>query len=188
MNGESPQRCILLTGATGFLGTQIVRRLLNEPNLTIITLVRAENQAAAAHRLSRSWWEWPELIAALAPDSASANGKGGSVASAGSGNAAGMRIEIISGDVSLPHLGLGEATFSRIAGRITYIIHAAADLRVNAPVRELRRTNFHGTANMLELARLAMHHHKLKRYAHVSTAYVAGRRSGVISESDLSGE
>ena len=65
MNGSTPHRCVLLTGATGFLGAQIARRLLRETDLTVIALVRAENQAAAAHRLSRTWWDWPELVEAL---------------------------------------------------------------------------------------------------------------------------
>ena len=181
MNGSSSQtvqdrltepercrhRCVLLTGATGFLGTQIARRLLNETELTVIALVRAENQAAAARRLSRAWWDWPELVTAVTQ---------------------GVRVEILPGDVSLPYLGLDEATYYRLARRISHIIHTAADLRLDAPLDEVRKTNLQGTANMLELALLAQCNHGLERYAHVSTAYVAGKRSGVIAEADLSGE
>lgn len=178
MNRNSTQRCVLLTGATGFLGAQIARRLLHETDLTVIALVRAEDQAAAARRLSRAWWDWPELVAALTPGF----------------SPTGISVEILSGDVSLPHLGLDEATYSCLAGRITHIIHAAADLRLDAPLDELRKTNVQGTANMLELAHLAAwrnapgRDHGLERYAHVSTAYVAGRRSGAISEADLTDE
>jgi nucleoside-diphosphate-sugar epimerase len=99
-----------------------------------------------------------------------------------------VTVEILPGDVSLLHLGLDEATYSRLAGRITHIIHTAADLRLGAPLEELRKTNLQGTANMLELARLAQRDHGLERYAHVSTAYVAGGRSGAIPEADLTGE
>jgi long-chain acyl-CoA synthetase len=164
---NTPQRCVLLTGATGFLGAQIARRLLRETDLTVIALVRAETQAAAAHRLSRAWWVWPELVTALTQ---------------------GVRVEILPGEVSLPRLGLDEATHARLAGRITHIIHTAADLRLEAPIDELRKTNLQGTANLLALARLAQHDHGLERYAHVSTAYVAGGRSGAIPETDLTGE
>jgi long-chain acyl-CoA synthetase len=183
MNGPTQPRCVLLTGATGFLGAQIVRRLLRyslpgESGLTVIALVRpgkqgsADAASAAAHRLSRAWWDWPELVEALIP---SVQGRR-------------VRVEILPGDVSLPHLGLEEAAYSRLAGRITHIIHAAADLRVDAPLAELRKTNLQGTANMLELARLAQRDHGLERYAHVSTAYVAGGRSGAIPEADLSAD
>jgi long-chain acyl-CoA synthetase len=166
MNGTTLHRYVLLTGATGFLGAQVVRRLLRETDLTVIVLVRAENPTAAANRLFRAWWDWPELVTALTSE----------------------RVEILPGDVSLPHLGLDEASYSRLARRITHIIHSAADLRFGAPLDELRKTNVRGTANVLELAHLAQCDHGLERFAHVSTAYVAGRRSGAIAEADLTGE
>jgi long-chain acyl-CoA synthetase len=190
MNGSTPQRCVLLTGATGFLGAQIARRLLHEADLTVIALVRAENAAAASHRLSRAWWDWPELVAVLAPDLPPTGEGDDSPPPVGEGDAAsrkGVRVEILPGDISLPHLGLDEATYSRLAGRITHIIHAAADLRFDAPLDEMRKANLQGTANMLELARLAQRDHGLERYAHVSTAYVAGGRNGAIAEADLTG-
>jgi long-chain acyl-CoA synthetase len=191
MNENTPQRCVLLTGATGFLGAQIARRLLHETDLTVIALVRAENHAAATHRLSRAWWDWPELVTALTPGLSPTGGRDGSPA-VGEGDAAelrkGVRVEILPGDVSLPHLGLDEATYSRLAERITHIIHTAAVLRVDAPLDELRKTNLQGTANMLELAYLAQRDHGLERYAHVSTAYVAGGRSGAVAEADLTGK
>jgi long-chain acyl-CoA synthetase len=199
MNGHSP-RCILLTGATGFLGAQIARRLLHEADLTVIALVRAENQAAAADRLTRTWWDWPELISALTPLSGAqatpglspTRGRDGSPLPVGEGDTAelrkGVRVEILPGNVSLHHLGLDEATYSRLAARVTHILHSAADLRFDGLPDEMRKTNLQGTANMLELARLAQRDHGLERYAHVSTAYVAGARSGLVAEADLSGE
>ncbi len=163
MNKNIPHRCVLLTGSTGFLGAQVARRLLKENNLSIIALVRAENQAAAAQRLSRAWWDWPEMAAA-------------------------KKVEVLAGDVSLPHLGLSDEAYASLANKITHIIHTAADLRVNASIEELRKTNLNGTANMLELAQLAHIQHSLQRFAHVSTAYVAGSRSGIIFEADLNGD
>src|SRR5690349_14866459 len=113
MNGSPSHRCVLLSGATGFLGAQIARRLLHETDLTVIALVRGENQAAAAHRLSRAWWDWPELVPALT----SLHSGAASPAAMGAGDAAelckGVRVEILPGDVSLPHMGLDEATYSR---------------------------------------------------------------------------
>ena len=164
MNENTPYRCVLLTGATGFLGAQIARRLLLETDLTVIALVRAENEPAARRRLSRAWWDWPELVAALNQ---------------------GARVEALPGDISLPRLGLDDAGYFHLASRITHIIHSAADLRFDAPIEEMRKTNLQGTANMLELARLVQRDHRLERYAQVSTAYVAGGRSGPIPEADL---
>ncbi len=176
MNTNTAHRCVLLTGATGFLGAQIARQLLREKDLTVIALVRAEDMAAAARRLSRAWWDWPELNNALTPHPPLPFRERGRE---------GVRVEALAGDVSLPHLGLDDGTYSLLARRITHIIHAAADLRVNAPLDELRKTNVQGTANVLELAYLAHEDHRLERFAHVSTAYVAGASSGSIDEADL---
>ncbi len=172
LNGSTSHRYILLTGATGFLGAQIARRLIHETDLTLIVLVRAESQAAATHRLSRAWWDWPELVTALAE---------------GAGTQS-PRVEVLPGDISLPHLGLDEAEYSRLATRVTHIIHSAADLRFDGSPDEMRKTNLRGASNMLELARLAHRDHGLERYAHVSTAYVAGGRTGAVNEADLTAE
>jgi long-chain acyl-CoA synthetase len=154
---------LLLTGATGNLGTWLARRLLAEPELRIAALVRAGDREEAGRRLARVWWDWPELVAAV-----------------------GTRIEPIPGDVTLPNLGLDEATSADLRRRTTRVVHAAADLRLDAPLDELRRTNVAGTAHVLEFARAANRDHDLDRFAHVSTAYVCGRRQGEIGEEGLS--
>ena len=167
MNKNPERPCVLLTGATGFLGAQIAQRLLKEKDLTIIALVRAEDQAAAIQRLERAWWDNPELAAALRENS---------------------RVEVMQGDVSLPRLGLDETEYTRLTERVTHIIHSAADLRVNVPIDALRKTNVEGTATMLAFAKDVNRNHGLERYSHISTAYVAGRRKGAIAEADLTGE
>jgi long-chain acyl-CoA synthetase len=154
---------ILLTGATGFLGTQIARRLIQKSDCTVIALVRAPDLDSAQHRSSRAWWDWRELADAI-----------------------GTRVEVICGDVALTRLGLDTTTYDRLVHVATHIIHAAADLRVNAPIEELRRTNVQGTANVLEFARAVHRDHGLARFSHVSTAYVCGGRRGDVAEEALS--
>ena len=155
---------ILLTGATGFIGTQIARYLLKDENVTIIALVRGDSDEDAARKIAREWWDWPELI-----------------------NSLGSRTEVICGDVSLPNLGLAEPSYRKVTEETTHIIHTAADWRF-VPIEELRKTNVEGTANLLEIARKISKHHKLKRFSHVSTAYVAGARTGQVSEDTLTDE
>ncbi len=53
---------VFLTGATGFLGTQIVRRLIKKEISCVIVLVRGQNFEDAHRHLSRAWWEWPDLM------------------------------------------------------------------------------------------------------------------------------
>jgi long-chain acyl-CoA synthetase len=156
--------CLFLTGATGNLGTWLAVRLLAEPDLQVAALVRAADREEAGLRLTRAWWDRPGLVAAI-----------------------GTRIEPVPGDVSQPGLGLDAATRTGLGGRTTRVIHAAADLRLDAPLDELRLTNVNGTAEVLEFARAAHRDHGLVRFAHVSTAYVCGRRHGEIREEELSG-
>jgi long-chain acyl-CoA synthetase len=153
---------VLLTGASGFLGAQIARRLLTHTDLTVYALVRGEDAASAAHRLARTWWDWPELAQAI-----------------------GNRVGVLAGDVTQPCLGLSPERYAGLVHGLTHVIHTAADLRVNAPIAELRRTNLQGTGNVLELAEAAQRDHGLARFSHVSTAYVTGGRSGPVAEDAL---
>ncbi|HEU4399652.1 MAG TPA: SDR family oxidoreductase, partial [Actinomycetota bacterium] len=165
---------ILLTGATGFLGTQLARRLLERTDHDLVALVQAPDQATARQLLLRAWWDWPELADAIS---------GGATPLADDGS--GGRVRALAGDVRAPGLGLEAAAWRGLARRLTHIIHAAADLRLTAPLAELRRTNVDGVAQVLDLARAAQRDHGLARLVHVSTAYVAGLRSGAVSEDDL---
>jgi len=165
MGGGGMSSTVLLTGATGFLGSQIARQLLQDTDLTILALVRAEGMEAATRRLVRVWSDWPELAGAV-----------------------GGRVQVVWGDISLPRFGLDKDTYDELARWVTHIVHAAADLRLNAPIEELRVTNVQGVANVLELARAARRNGRLERLAHVSTAYVAGCRTGFVPEDALSDE
>ncbi len=163
--GDIIETSILLTGATGFLGTQIAVRLVRNTGHAIVAFVRSKNRDDAIGRLSRIWWNWPELIGAI-----------------------GGRVDVVAGNISEPRLGLDEVQYDRLLHRATHIIHTAADLRLDAPLDDLRKPNVEGTRNILELARAAHCDHGLVRFSHVSTAYVAGKKSGIIPEDSLTGE
>ena len=150
---------VLLTGGTGFLGTEVAARLLERADLEIVSLVLADTDAEAARASDRAWWFRPDLRAELR-----------------------ARIHAIAGDVAKPTLGLDPGTYADLCDRVTHIVHSAADLRVDATLEELRVTNVTGVANVLGFARSAR---RLARLVHVSTAYVAGARTGTVSEDDL---
>src|SRR5512136_2553086 len=104
----TPHGAVLLTGASGFLGAQVARRLLACTDTTVYALIRAENPASAAHSLSRTWWDWSELAQAI-----------------------GNRVQVLAGDVTQSHLGLGDDAYAGLVSAVTHIVHTAADLRVN---------------------------------------------------------
>ncbi len=154
---------IFITGATGFIGTYIIKELIRTTDHTIAALVRARNSKQAEARLYREWWEHQGLCTAL--DN--------------------KRIHTVCGDITLKNLGLPNKEYQNLGSSISYIIHAAADIRLTAPLSELHKTNVQGTAHMLELAVASHNRKKLKRFSYVSTAYVAGSRQGIIFEDTL---
>lgn len=153
---------VLITGGTGFLGTQIIKQLYQETDYQIIVLIRGND---AYKRLTRVWWEYPELL-----------------------NGIGERIQVYNADITCEKLDLSEEDYKYLICNVTHIIHTAADLRLNAPLKELRKTNVEGTGNILQLAYLIQDNHELKRFSHISTAYVAGARQGEVSEDALTNE
>lgn len=92
------------------------------------------------------------------------------------------RFQVLEGDITREDLGLSAADVERARGETTALFHLAAvyDLAV---AREVGlRVNVEGTRNVNRFTRKLP---KLRRYHYVSTCYVAGRRTGLILESEL---
>lgn len=86
---------------------------------------------------------------------------------------------VLRGDVTANGLGLAKTAWELLASKVTQVIHSAADIRFRISLEESRETNVDGTRRMLDFAEACRH---LERFLHVSTIYVAGRRSGVLKE------
>ncbi|MBI5836391.1 MAG: SDR family oxidoreductase [Candidatus Eisenbacteria bacterium] len=152
---------ILLTGATGSLGRELLPRLIRRaPGAEMVLVLRGSDGAEVASRLA----ELRDYLRAYA------------------GAAASGRLEAVRGDVTLPRLGMTPAAYEELANRVTHIVHAAASIGLSQPLTEARRVNVGGAAELLALAERCR---RLEQFSHVSTAYVAGVRSGRIPECDL---
>jgi thioester reductase-like protein len=92
------------------------------------------------------------------------------------------RFRVLEGDITREDLGLSASDLGRARDDATVLFHLAAvyDLAVAREVG--MRVNVGGTRNV---NRFALSLPKLKRYHYVSTCYVAGRRTGLILESEL---
>ena len=154
---------IFITGATGFVGMEVLARYLERGNRPITCLVRADSDEAARERLNR------------VVDGLIANGS----------ELYAHRIEAVAGELTAPRLGLDQASRERLAAETTTIIHCAASVSFDLPLEEARAINVGGTERMLEFASLAAANGGLERYAQVSTAYVAGTYTGRFTEDDL---
>ena len=94
-------------------------------------------------------------------------------------------MEIVSGNICAEHLGLDEALYTSLAVRVTHIIHSAAMVKFSAPIEKARAINVEGTKQVLAFGRRAQECGSLQRFAYISTAYVSGRREGIIYEDEL---
>lgn len=152
---------LLLTGGTGFVGMELLARALERTDRSVVTLVRAEDDAAARIRVDRVL---DDLFGARA------------------GTVRG-RVVAVAGDLERPGLGLQPRTREQIAERVTTVVHSAASVSFTLPLPAARSVNVEGTRHMLELAELvAVRGDGLECYGHISTAYVAGEHTGRFGE------
>jgi thioester reductase-like protein len=92
------------------------------------------------------------------------------------------RIELVAGDIADRRLGLDDAEYARLAADVRRVYHLAAIYDLAVPIELAQRVNVDGTGNVLDFCLAAK---KIERLAYVSTAYVAGRRNGVVYEHEL---
>ena len=143
-----PDSTLLLTGATGLVGGELLPRLLaDRPGSEIVCLVRAPNAEQLEQR-RRALLEW-----------------------GGIGGADADRVVTVAGDVDKPDLGLGHAR-EALSERVGEVFHAAASTRFDLTLREARATNVAGTGHVIAFAREASRRGGLRRFHHVSTAYL----------------
>ncbi len=153
---------VFLTGATGFLGMEVLARLLEKGDRRVIALVRAADDAAAQGRLD-------DVMAKLWPDPAPYRD----------------RARAVAGDVTADGLGLDAATRAAVAEEAGAVMHCAASISFDLPLDEARRINVEGTREIIALAREVKAAGGLERFIHVSTAYVAGITEGTFREDQL---
>jgi thioester reductase-like protein len=89
------------------------------------------------------------------------------------------RVTPLTGDLVLAGLGLDASAMDALRHRVTTVLHCAADTMFSNPLPDARRVNTVGTGNVLQLVSPWPH---LRRFLHVSTAFVVGRRVGRILE------
>jgi nucleoside-diphosphate-sugar epimerase len=157
MHGE-PERSIVLTGATGFLGAYLMAGLL-ERGYRVTVLGRPRMDKGLSERLS-------DLVEWLGIDPKN-------------------RLSSIEVDLSKSRLGLNDGEYGHLCARAGKIVHCASDTSFAERNRErVVETNVNGLSTLIDFAIDSEAEHMY----YVSTAYACGLCEGACMEAPIAGE
>ncbi len=140
---------ILVTGATGFVGREITRRLL-AAGRPVVALARAGRGEPPEERLARAVGSRPD----------------------------GRWLDVVEGDLARPQ-ALSPSDLARLRSTVETVIHCAGDTTFFPEAHgAFRACHVAGPRALLQ----ALAGGRLRRWTHVSTAFVCGRRTGRVQE------
>lgn len=154
---------IFLTGGTGYIGAHVAANLLNEQGASLNLLVRARDpreseerlwQALQLHLDFKLFYEYLQT-----------------------------RIRVFRGDLTSEQFGLSRDDYDRLVHTTDSIIHCAASLNRKSE-KSCLNVNLRGTLEVIKLGMQVDHYHGLRRFSHVSTVAVAGKRQDEVVTED----
>lgn len=124
---KSKHNNILITGATGFLGSHILFEILNSKKYSgnVYCVVRCNNSDHGKKRLVNTFKRYdlsPEML---------------------------DKVNVISGDITLPELGLDETTYNNLIHNAQIVFHCAAKVNMAADYNNLENTNIESLRNII---------------------------------------
>jgi nucleoside-diphosphate-sugar epimerase len=137
--GKHPRLRILLTGATGFLGQEILQQAAKHPHIDeVVCLVRP-------HKVCDARTGRVRVVGARQ------RGRG-LLRRLGIAGQALPRFRFVAGDIERPGLGLGRREIRRLQRTITHVVHGAASVAFDDSYESSFRANVLGSRNTLELS------------------------------------
>ena len=174
--GRSPRLRVLLTGATGFLGQEILAQAASDRRIAeVVSVVRPQ---AVRNPKTR------EVIHVLTPTE-----RGRLLLSRlGVGGRAARKFRFIDGDIERPWLGISEQDIAALEKTVTHVIHCAASVSFDDTYENSFRANVLGCKNALAFSLRLQRAKGSKFVLHVAieTSYIHGRKKrSMASESAL---
>src|SRR5574341_580886 len=157
-------KTVLVTGATGAIGSAVVPLFLQEPRTQVRVLLRADSEEHLQDRLADLWRFWE-----VDPAKPGADG----------------RVVALRGDVSQPLLGLREEEYHRQVREVTHLIHTAGNVSLNLSLDQARRESLESARYVVAFVKGACREGSFRKLEYLSTIGVAGRMEGVIPEQRL---
>lgn len=139
---------VLLTGATGYLGCNLLDQLLTCTDYNIYLLVRAESDQLALERVNNKYQRY--FFSSL-PKSIYKN-----------------RVFVVCADLEKADFGLSRSRYSELTQVIDSVIHSAAIVKQFGDADLFYKANVKATINLLEFTKLTA----LKDFHHISTVSV----------------
>jgi nucleoside-diphosphate-sugar epimerase len=172
--GKRPRLRVLLTGATGFLGKELLAQAASHPHVEeVVSVVRPEvvrdRRTKQVVRVVSARDRGARLLARLHV----------------AGRAA-RKFRFVEGDVEKPGFGIEKAELERLAGSITHVVHCAASVSFDDTYESSFRANVVGCRNALEFSKGLQAAEGSPFVAHVAieTSYIHGRRKRSIAQED----
>lgn len=155
------KKYLLVTGATGFIGQYVLRRLLLK-DVPVVCIGRASGELSAKDRILNIVKQFEVEEGRELP-----------------------KPIVFTGNLHSEMLGLDDNALDWFEQNCKAVLHNAASIRFHAPdgdkTKDPYLSNVQGCQNVLDLCKFA----GIEEFHHVSTAYVCGARTDLCKETEL---
>jgi long-chain acyl-CoA synthetase len=153
---------VFLTGATGLVGSYLLKILLQEGH-KVYVLARSKDNKDARTRVTEVLKFWDKNVLSRKA----------------------RNLVVLDGDITKKNLGLDKQKTDLLINEVEEIYHCAAITNYNWKFKDIRKVNVLGTKRILDFAMQCRKEREFKKVNYVSSAYICGNYTGIFREDDL---